>query len=727
MERESFQSPEIANLLNSSFIPIKVDREERPDIDAIYMNYVQATTGSGGWPLNVFLTPDREPVFGGTYFPGPNSTTTASADTVGFAEILEKMRDVWSTQEQKCRDSAKEITKQLREFAEEGVHSHSETKPGEARANSLDLELLEEAYRTILRQYDKQNAGFSTAPKFPVPVKLRFLLQLGQWPSAVKDIVGEDDCTNAVTMAVTTLRKMARGGIRDHIGFGFARYSVTADWSLPHFEKMLSDQALLLDAYLDAFLLTHEPEMLSAVYDLAAYLINAPINHTNGGFFSSEDADSAPSRSDSEKREGAFSVWSINTLTNVLGATAADPTARFYNVHADGNVPHEHDPHDDFLNQNVLAIVKTPSQISRELGIPDSEITSILRDSRRKLREYRDRERPRPALDDKIVVAWNGLAIGALARAAAALSTVDELASSKWLSAATSAASFIYKELWDSDSKVLWRIWREGRGATRGLADDYTGFAHGLLELYAATFDTKWLQWADELTAALIRDFEAKEGGFYTTPHPAEDGSHGRDLLLRLKTGMDASEPSANSLAAMNLFRLASLLNDETYEAKARDTIMAFEAEIEQWPGSFPGLLGSVAWARVGGKSIWAVGEEGGAGAENEKSGEQDSVLEPAQNEGGGPVPLTMPSNANEGAAQVAASSPQVKPLTIDAVLSHIRAGTGVGMTLLRVKKGEEWLKERNRLVGALDIKEGFKVIVCEKGACRDVQAINDL
>ena len=234
MERESFMSQEIAELLNSSFIPVKVDREERPDLDVIYMNYIEATTGSGGWPLNVFLTPELQPVFGGTYFPGPpgpNNMMTASSDAVSFTEILQKMRDVWSTQEGKCRSSANEITKQLRSFAEEG-HSHGERDFDENHNFvDLDIELLEEAYQTLARQYDKKNGGLSLAPKFPVPVKLRFLLQLGRWPAAVTDIVGQRECTAAANMAITTLQKMARGGIRDHIGYGFARYSVTMDWS----------------------------------------------------------------------------------------------------------------------------------------------------------------------------------------------------------------------------------------------------------------------------------------------------------------------------------------------------------------------------------------------------------------------------------------------------------------------------------------------------------------
>jgi uncharacterized protein YyaL (SSP411 family) len=233
MERESFESPEVAAVLNASFIPVKIDREERPDVDRIYMNYVQATTGSGGWPLNVFITPDLEPIFGGTYFPGPDSTTRG-VEKGGFLGILEKIRDLWDMQQQRCIDSAKEVTVQLKEFAQEGMISRS----GEHESDGLDIDLLEEAYEHFKMRFDRVNAGFGAAPKFPTPVNLAFLLRLGQYPQAVQDLLGAEDCKFAQEMVIRTLRAMARGGIHDQIGNGFARYSVTKDWSLPHFEKM---------------------------------------------------------------------------------------------------------------------------------------------------------------------------------------------------------------------------------------------------------------------------------------------------------------------------------------------------------------------------------------------------------------------------------------------------------------------------------------------------------
>lgn len=499
MERESFLSNDIASILNNSFVPIKLDREERPDIDRIYMSYVQATTGSGGWPLNVFLTPDLEPVFGGTYWPGPNNSMTAVGRTVGFLEILEKMRDVWQKQERRCLESAKEITKQLREFAEEGTHSHRQVGEKGEGIDGLEVELLDDAYQHFAGKYDTVNGGFSRAPKFPTPVNLAFLLRLCQMPQAVKDVVGEEDCASALAMATNTLRKMARGGIRDQIGYGFARYSVTADWSLPHFEKMLYDQPQLLNVYLDAFLITQDPEMLGAVYDISTYLTSPPLAAPDGGFYSAEDADSYPTHSDREKREGAYYVWTLKDFQSLLDKRSADVCARFYGVTSDGNVSRENDPHDEFISQNVLNIKSTPSALAKEFGRSEDEVVKILKEGRVKLREWREKERPRPSLDDKIVVAWNGLAIGALARTSKVLVDIDPEKSRECLTAAERAVAFIRRELWDEVSGKLWRVYREGRGDAPGFADDYAFFIQGLIELYEATFNDTYLEFADQL------------------------------------------------------------------------------------------------------------------------------------------------------------------------------------------------------------------------------------
>ncbi|KAF2454493.1 Six-hairpin glycosidase-like protein [Lineolata rhizophorae] len=624
MERESFSNQEVASILNSSFIPIKVDREERPDIDRIYMNYVQATTGSGGWPLNVFLTPDLEPIFGGTYWPGPNSTTgTGSTGAgagggsggagaagagpgpshIGLVDILCKIRDVWATQRQRCLESAKEITAQLRDFAREGTISRGESE--DAPAEGLDLELLEEARVHFERKYDAVHAGFGRQPKFPTPVNLSFLLRLGQYPQPVRDVVGQQDCDGARAMAVETLRAMARGGIRDHIGHGFARYSVTRDWSLPHFEKMLYDQAQLLSAYLDAYLITKDPEMLDAVTDICTYLTTPPIASLTAGFFSAEDADSLYRPTDKEKREGAFYVWTLKEFQSILGERDAEVCARYYNVLENGNVSPEYDAHDEMMDQNVLAVSKEPEALAKEFGLTKEEVIKIINGGKEKLRAHREKERPRPSLDDKIVVSWNGLAIGALARTGAALESVDKTQADACLQAAVRAVTFIRKELFDAGAKTICRVYREGPGDVPALADDYAFLIAGLLDLYEATFEDAYLEFADILQRTQIKLFwDGEHGGFFAT---AENQP---DLILRLKDGMDGAEPSTNGVSAANLDRLASLLEDEEYAAKARRTAEAFEIEIIQHPFLFASMMASVVAGRVGMRGVVICGPD---------------------------------------------------------------------------------------------------------------------
>ena len=728
MERESFRAPEVARLLNAAFMPVKVDREERPDIDAIYMQYVQASTGGGGWPLSVFLTPELEPVFGGTYFPGPQSLTTvgsaAASDTVGFLDVLEKMRDVWARQEVRCRASAQETTRQLREFAEEGVHNHHHHgENGDVHAaEGPDLELLEEAYQVMRRAYDGEHGGFGIAPKFPVTVKLRFLLQLGHWPQPLPDIVGEDECADAEHMALRALRSMARGGIRDHVGYGFSRYSVTADWALPHFEKMLPDQALLLDAYLDAYALTRDAEMLGAVLDLATYLTSAPIQREECGFFASEDADSLPTSTSTEAREGAFYTWTRSELDNILGTSTADAFVRFYGVHAAGNVPPEYDAHDELRGQNVLAIARDLEPLAAELQLPEAQLIEMLRAARQTLRAHRAAIRPRPTLDDKLVTAWNGYAIAALARAACRLWSSHPDSSQTWLASAARAAGFIRKVMWDPPTGTLRRVWYAGApSSARGLADDYAAMAHAALELYAATLDTQWLRWADELAAALCSRFQPPDGGFYTAPcrptvaghsaavnHADSEGSD--DLLLRLKPGMDNSEPSANTLAANVLFRLGSLLGDEKYVQAARGVLRAFEPELEHAPAGFPGLLGALAWSHVGGGCVYVIGGDSDVRSNGHvtANGKMTSARE-------GQILDGVKGN-----------------LTLEKVLERLGRGLGVGRTVLRVRKEDAWLRQRNSLVGAMRFGEDsrsdtLRVMICEAGACRDVETPDDL
>ena len=464
-------------------------------------------------------------------------------------------------------------------------------------------------------------------------------------------------------MVLATLDAMNNGGIHDQIGNGFARYSVTSDWSLPHFEKMLYDQTQLLPVYLDAYLVTKSPEHLAAVHDIATYLTSAPMQAENGGFFSSEDADSLYRSHDQEKREGAFYVWTLKEFRDVLGDRDAEILARYYNVRDEGNVAPEHDAHDELINQNVLAITATPADLAKQFALSEEEVIKTLSQGRQRLLEHRNKERPRPALDDKIVVSWNGLAIGALARTAAALFSQDPTRSKEYLAAAEKAASFIRKELHNSSSGTLTRVYREGPGDAPGFADDYAYLISGLIDLYEATFNDTYLQWADSLQQSQLRLFWDKGNlGFFSTPE------NQTDLIMRLKDGMDNAEPGTNGVSARNLDRLSALLEDEEYSKKARDTSSAFEAEIMQHPFLFPSMMDSVVVGRLGIRHIVITGE-----------GQR-----------------------------------------VEEWLQRYREKpTGLG-TLSRIGNGlGEWLSQRNGLVKSMDVrKEG--VMVCEGGSCRD-------
>lgn len=342
------------------------------------------------------------------------------------------------------------------------------------------------------------------APKFPTPVNLEFLLRLGTYPTTVQDVVGDDECENAKKMALETLKRMADGGIHDHIGHGFARYSVTADWSLPHFEKMLYDNAQLISAYLDAYLVTKDKTYLDACIDCGDYMVFDALHREGGGFYSSEDADSFYKKTDTEKREGAFYVWTRKEFDSILGPQNAEIASKYWNVRKNGNVDRSRDAHDEFINQNVLAITASPADIAKQHGLRESEILKIVEEARQKLREHREKERVRPLLDDKVVTAWNGLAIGGLARAGASLSDVVPEKAKAYTNAAIETAQFIKDNLYDEKSGLLKRVYREGAGETPGFADDYAFLIYGLLNLFESTFDASWLQWADTLQSKLL-------------------------------------------------------------------------------------------------------------------------------------------------------------------------------------------------------------------------------
>ena len=651
MQHESFKSPEVAKVLNSSFIPIKLDREARPDLDEIYMSYVTATTGSGGWPLNVFLTPDLDPVFGGTYWPGPGSTSLnggrkgsiAAESPLSFLDILGKMLEIWSNQQDRCLLSARDAAQQLRSFAAEGMYSDTQTKAPSDTPEPLDLDLLDDALSHFRSRYDSVHAGFSppspSGPKFPTAPNLAFLLRIGAsitttstrfgFPSPVPPILGKKACTQAASMALQTLVTISRGGLRDHLGRGFHRYSVTPDWNLPHFEKMLPDNALLMSCYCDAWALSKDPEILGTIYSLMEYFTNpdSPIVNHEGGWYSSEDADSRPSNTNStaEAREGAYYLWTFKEFETVLGDDDALVLARHFGVMANGNVPAEHDAHDEFLTQNVLHVTVTPSVLAKEFGMSESDIITIIKSGKAKLAAHRAASRSQPGVDVKIVTAYNALAISALGRAANTLAEIDASRSERCKEAALKAGAFLQQHNYDTTSpgKLLRYALVPNNPNNDGdknppitdnsaFIDDYAYLTSAYLTLYDLTFSLAYLTSASHLQNHLSAHFlSASSGGYFQAPLSSSEH------IVRLKPGTDTALPSPNGAVAMNLLYLASYVSalepedvetPRAYVAQAKKTIDAFAVEMIQHPFLFVGLLGAVVFDAVGMRSLVVQG-----------------------------------------------------------------------------------------------------------------------
>ena len=528
MEHESFENPQVADVLNRSFVSVKVDREERPDVDRVYMAFVQATTGSGGWPMSVWLTPALQPFYGGTYFP-PSSRWGRP----GFVDVLEEIARVWREERDKVVRSAATIVDRLRQAVGEMGHGQV---PGP--------DVLNSAVQEFAASFDAQRGGFGAAPKFPRPSELLFLLRehARTGASAPRDMV------------LRTLRGMALGGMRDHLGGGFHRYSVDADWRVPHFEKMLYDQAQLVLAYLEAAQVASDPLYVDVAIDTLAY-VRRDLMHPDGGFFSAEDADSLPpERADdpsAHKMEGAFYIWRDDEIGEVLGADA-DIFRMRYGVLPQGNAPF--DPQAEFTGKNLLYTARNVDEIAAATASSADAVRDALARSRSRLLERRNR-RPRPHLDDKVLTAWNGLMIAAFARAARFLEDRDD--SADMLRTAQRAASFVRAHMWNEETPTLLRRYREGHAGVDAYAEDYAYLIFGLLELFQADGDPAWLAWALELQRRQDELFWDDGGGWFSTS--------GRDqsVLLRLKDDFDGAEPSATSMGLLNLLTLAHLVGDD--------------------------------------------------------------------------------------------------------------------------------------------------------------------
>jgi uncharacterized protein YyaL (SSP411 family) len=542
MERESFENEKVAAFLNDHFVSVKVDREERPDVDKIYMTFIQATTGGGGWPLNVFLTPDLKPFFGGTYFPPDNRHGRP-----GLLPLLRQIAGLWREHRGELTDSADEIQARL-----------ALATAGSAGSNLLLTEdVLRHATTVFKSAYDPRHGGFGGAPKFPQPSVPLLLLRCATR--------FHDD--EAVRMVLHTCERMAAGGIHDQLGGGFARYAVDAEWRVPHFEKMLYDNAQLAQLYLDAHLVSTsgaETPFADIARDILDYVLR-DLTHPGGGFYSAEDADS-------EGHEGKFYCWTKAELSVLLTAEELKVAVRVFGITENGNfVDHSHPR--PLPGQNVLSLA--------DANLTDAE-KRLLISAKAKMLEVRHR-RIRPHLDDKTLASWNGLMLGAMARAYAVLGEM------KYRVAAEKNLAFLREKLWDEKSRTLFHRWRDGARDRVQLLEGYAFLLAGVVDLYEATLEPEPLDFAIALAEAMIvRFYDAANGGFW------QGAAEAKDLILRVKDDYDGAEPSGNSVATLTLLKLAAITDREDLRRPAEATLRLFAQRLQNFPQAMPCLLQAV-------------------------------------------------------------------------------------------------------------------------------------
>uniref|UniRef100_A0A7V2ZM20 Thioredoxin domain-containing protein n=1 Tax=Ignavibacterium album TaxID=591197 RepID=A0A7V2ZM20_9BACT len=540
MEKESFEDEEIAKLMNETFVSIKVDREERPDIDGVYMSVCQMITGSGGWPLTIVMTPDKKPFFTGTYFPKYNRF-----GRIGMLELIPKLNDIWKNRKEEVLKSAEEITQALNQvsfkYADEVI----------------DESIFEKAFDEYTRRFDSEYGGFGNAPKFPTPHNLLFLLR---YYKRTKDL-------KALAIVEKTLTEMRKGGIYDHVGFGFARYSTDRYWLVPHFEKMLYDNALLLMAYSEAYQITKNKFYKSTAEEIIEYVLR-DMTHPEGGFYSAEDADS-------EGEEGKFYLWTEVEIRQLLPSDEADFIIKIFNVETNGNWYDE--ARGIRTGNNILHLKKTYKELAEEFSISENEFTGKLESIRKKMFEWREK-RIHPHKDDKILTDWNSLMISALVKASLALSKKE------FLEAALSADSFIKKYLY-KDEKLLHRF-REGESAIDGNLDDYAFFIQSQLDLFEATSEPQYLDYASKMNEILYAKFlDKNSGGYFFTSTDSEQ------LIVRQKEIYDGAIPSGNSVQLLNLARLYKITGESKFNELFEIQIKAFAAEIKKMPSVFAQFL----------------------------------------------------------------------------------------------------------------------------------------
>jgi len=537
MAHESFEDEEVANLMNENFVSIKVDREERPDIDKIYMTVCQMMTGSGGWPLTILMTPDKKPFFAGTYFP-----KKTRFGRIGLVDLIKRISKLWKNQRIDLVNSADQVTFNLNNVDQES--------PGE----KLDETILIKTYELLSRQFDKINGGFGSHPKFPTPQNLIFLLRY--WKRT-----GDN---NALQMVETTLQAMRRGGIYDHVGYGFHRYSTDSNWLVPHFEKMLYDQALIAIAYIEVFHATKKLIYKKTAQEILTYVLRDMIS-PGGGFYSAEDADS-------EGIEGKFYVWTMKELSLILGETELNYVINIFNVSESGN-------YIDEASGN-----RTGTNILNLGNLEDENLQQKITQIRLKLFKEREK-RVHPHKDDKILTDWNGLMITALIKASVVFKE------KKYLIAAKNAIDFILRNLRESNNRLLHR-YKDGTSQIQGYLTDYTFIIWALIELYEATFEIKYLKTALELHQVQIEHFwDNENGGFYFTANDSEE------LLTRQKEIYDGAIPSGNSIAMLNLIRLSYLTGDHKLEEKADILSQVFADKIRENPLAYTQFMIAIDFA----------------------------------------------------------------------------------------------------------------------------------
>jgi uncharacterized protein len=559
MERESFEQDTIGAFLSKNFVSIKVDREERPDVDKIYMTFVQSTTGGGGWPLSVFLTPDLKPFFGGTYFP-PDTRHGRP----GFLQLLEQVAGLWRERKMEIVASADEL------------HARLELITARAAKESVPLtpQTLQHAVELIKAGYDPVHGGFGDAPKFPQPAIPSIMLR------AAKRFGDRE----AEKMVLHTCDKMAAGGIHDQLGGGFARYAVDAEWLVPHFEKMLYDNAQLAQLYLDAFLVSGQTRHAEVARDILDYVLR-DLTHPGGGFYSAEDADS-------EGQEGKFYCWTKDELSKLLTVEEFNVAVKHFGITAEGNfIDHSHPA--PLSGQNVLSIVNP--------AVSDADLP-VLAAAKSKMSAARAK-RVRPQLDDKVLASWNGLMLGAFARAGAVLG--DE----KYRAAAEKNLQFIREKLWDGKNITLFHRWRDGERDNVQLLSGYAFLLDGVVQLYEATLEPAHLDFAIELAEAMIAKFyDAANGGFWQTL------SGTGDLILRVKDDYDGAEPSGNSVATLALLKLAAITGREDFRLPVQATVQLFAGRLQMQPAALAFLLHAVDFWLDEPRRVVIVGEKDSTG-----------------------------------------------------------------------------------------------------------------